>query len=85
MSNPIFKITSASDTSIGFDYQFYYYLYLILDLRHGDKIGIELKDDIHIEKSDNTLILIQTKHTIQTNSGGNTINLTERDNDLWKQ
>lgn len=84
MDNSRFKITSASDTSIGFDYQFYFYFYLLLDLRHSEKIGIEIKDDIHIDLANGKLILIQAKHTIQKGSSGNQINLTERDIDLWK-
>jgi len=60
------EITSAAKTEIGFDYQFYYYFYLILDLRHGEKIGIEVKDDIHIDCADGDSILIQVKHTLQT-------------------
>jgi len=78
------NIISASDTSIGFDYQFYYFFYLLLDLHHGERIGLEVKDDIHVELPDGNLVLIQTKHTLQVTSGGDTINLTERDKDLWK-
>ena len=84
MENSRFKVTSASDTSIGFDYQFYFYFYLLLDLRHSEKIGIEIKDDIHIDLANGKLILIQTKHTIQKDSLDKPINLTERDIDLWK-
>ncbi|UFH36065.1 ABC-three component system protein [Flavobacterium acetivorans] len=84
MNKTRYEITSASDKSIGFDYQFYYYMYLILDLRHNEKIAIEIKDDIHIEFTDGKLILIQTKHTTQTNQDSTSINLTERDSDLWK-
>lgn len=84
MGKTRFDITSASDTSIGFDYQFYYFMYLVLGLRHNEKIGIEIKDDIHVELQDGNLILIQTKHTIQTKKDSTTINLTERDKDLWK-
>jgi len=78
------NITSASETSIGFDYQFYYFFYKILFLRHGEKIGLEVKDDVHLSLADGKTILIQTKHSIQTNASGNIINLTERDKDLWK-
>jgi len=80
----IFNLTSAADTAIGFDYQFYYFLYLILGLGHGEKIGFEVKDDIHIELPDGETILIQTKHTVQQKADGSNINLTERDKDLWK-
>jgi hypothetical protein len=84
MGKTRYDITSASDKSIGFDYQFYFYMFLILDLRHNEKIGIEIKDDIHIDLHDGRLILIQTKHTIQTKKDSSSINLTERDKDLWK-
>lgn len=76
--------TSAADTSIGFDYQFYYFFYLILDLRLGETIGFEIKDDVHVEFSNGQMVLIQTKHTVQRNAYGQIINLTERDIDLWK-
>lgn len=79
-----YSVTSASDKKIGFDYQFYYFFFLLLDLRHGQKIGFEDKDDIHIELPNNELILLQTKHTIQVNSSGEPTNLTELDSDLWK-
>lgn len=79
MNKSRYEITSASDKSIGFDYQFYFFMYLILDLRHNEKIAIEIKDDVHIEMATGELILIQTKHTTQSNK-----NLTERDIDLWK-
>lgn len=78
------NITSADDKSIGFDYQFYYFFYTILDLRHGEKVGIEVKDDVHIDLVDGTTILIQAKHTLQHTKDGNSINITERDKDLWK-
>lgn len=76
--------TSAADTSIGFDYQFYYFFYLILELRFGESIGFEVKDDIHIDFADGTTELIQIKHSVQTTSGGEPINLTELSGDLWK-
>lgn len=78
------NITSADDKSIGFDYQFYYFFYALLDLRHGEKIGIEVKDDVHIDFADGSTILIQAKHTLQQKKDGNSINLTARDKDLWK-
>jgi uncharacterized protein YxeA len=76
--------TIADDKSIGFDYQYYYFLFRLLGLEEGEKIGIEVKDDVHIDLSNGQMILIQLKHTIQTNSSGEMINLTERDSDLWK-
>lgn len=85
MSNTPTQIASdASDTSIGFDYQFYHFFLLLLDLRHGEQIGIEVKDDVHVDLPNGSLMLIQTKHTVQRNAAGEIINLTERDTDLWK-
>jgi len=76
--------TSAADTSIGFDYQFYYFFLMLLNLKIGEKIGLEVKDDIHIDFTNGKTIYIQTKHSVQTKSDGTVINLTERDKDLWK-
>lgn len=76
--------TIADDKSIGFDYQYYYFLFRLLGLEEGERIGIEVKDDVHIDLSNGQMILIQLKHTVQTNSAGEMINLTERDSDLWK-
>lgn len=76
--------TSAADTSIGFDYQHYYFLYRILNLGKGQSVGFEVKDDVHTELAADFNVLYQLKHTIQTNSGGSPIALTELDGDLWK-
>jgi len=75
---------TAGPQAIGFDYQFYYFMLLALDLKFGQKIGFEVKDDVHIDKEDGTTILYQAKHTITKNSKGNPQNLTELDTDLWK-
>ena len=75
---------TADDKVVAFDYQFYYFMYLALNLKHGDKIGFEVKDDIHIEMSDGTTILYQAKHSISTKSDGTPENLTLLDKDLWK-
>ncbi|MDR2010910.1 MAG: DUF4297 domain-containing protein [Bacteroidales bacterium] len=69
---------TAGAQSLGFDYQFYYFVLLALELNSGEKIGFEVKDDIHIEK-ENEIILFQAKHTINENQ-----NLTTLDVDLWK-
>lgn len=75
---------SAGSQSLGFDYQFLYFVYLLLGLKQGAKIGYEVKDDIHIEKADGTVVLMQAKHTVQKKSDGSTINMSTLDNDLWK-
>ena len=75
---------SAGPQAIAFDYQFYYFMYLALELRHGQQIGFEIKDDIHIDKADGTTILFQAKHSVLTNADGTPKNLTTLDADLWK-
>lgn len=75
---------TAGPQAIGFDYQFYYFILLVLELRPGQKIGFEVKDDIHIDKEDGTTILFQAKHTILKNTNDNLQNLTTLDSDLWK-
>lgn len=40
---------SAADTSIGFEYQYYYYLDRLVNLRAGESAGLEVKDDVHSE------------------------------------
>lgn len=78
------EITAAEDKSIGFEYQYYYFLYLILGLQSGESIGLEIKDDIHIDFQNGNQTFLQLKHSVQTNSKGEIINLRESDMDLWK-
>ena len=54
-------------------------MFLALELRNGQKIGFEIKDDVHIDREDGTTIWYQAKHTI-----GTLQNLTTLDTDLWK-
>lgn len=84
ISKKYFETTTADDKSVGFDYQYYYFLYLLLNLEEGQSLGLEVKDDIHIESSNNSITLIQLKHSTQTNDDGKVINLRQRDVDLWK-
>ncbi|MCX0360914.1 hypothetical protein LI034_07865 [Clostridium perfringens] len=76
--------TSADKKSIGFDYQFLYFIYRALELKPEEKIGYEVKDDVHIELVDGREIFLQLKHSLQTNVDKNIINMTEKDADLWK-
>jgi hypothetical protein len=78
------EITAAETKSIGFEYQYYYFLLKLLNLSDGETIGLEVKDDVHIDMPDGRLILLQLKHTLQSNAAGDPINLKERDIDLWK-
>lgn len=82
--NKIQEEHTAGPIAIGFDYQFYLFMFYILELKLGEKIGFEVKDDIHTDKSDGTTILFQAKHTIQKNTNGSAKNLTTLDTDLWK-
>ncbi|MQY49522.1 hypothetical protein GAO09_26150 [Rhizobiales bacterium RZME27] len=76
--------TSAEDKSIGFDYQYYYFLNELLNLKAGQTAGLEVLDDVHVERADGTRLLVQLKHTVQTSAQGSPINLTTLDGDLWK-
>jgi hypothetical protein len=84
MGKKAIETTSAETKSIGFDYQYYYFLLQLLNLDEGETIGLEVKDDVHIDLPDGRLILLQLKHTLQSNATGDPINLKERDIDLWK-
>ncbi|PGZ92219.1 hypothetical protein [Bacillus sp. AFS029533] len=76
--------TTADNKSVGFDYQYYYFLFLLLKLKDGEEIGIEVKDDVHLDLKDGSQVLIQLKHSIQTRNDKRIVNLTELDGDLWK-
>lgn len=75
---------SAADTSIGFEYQYYYYLDRLINLRTGESAGLEVKDDVHSDLADGFCILVQLKHTVKTNAAGSPIALAELSSDLWK-
>jgi hypothetical protein len=76
--------TSAADKAIGFDYQYYYFLYRVLKLGLNESVGLEVKDDVHTDLDNDCQILIQLKHTTQKNADGSAKNLTTFDSDLWK-
>jgi hypothetical protein len=75
---------AAADKSIGFEFQYYYFLKTLLSLKPGETVGLEVLDDVHTELSNNRQILVQLKHTTQTNATGLATNLTTLDGDLWK-
>ncbi|WP_284459809.1 ABC-three component system protein [Chryseobacterium sp.] len=75
---------TAGAQSIGFDYQFYYFMYLSLNLKHGEKIGFEVKDDVHIDLEDGSTVLLQAKHSTLVKADGSVQNLTTLDSDMWK-
>ncbi|OPC66450.1 hypothetical protein BAY13_17085 [Elizabethkingia bruuniana] len=75
---------TAGPQILGADYQFYYFMYLAVGLKTGQKVGFEVKDDLHIDNPDGTTVLIQAKHSIATKANGEAANLTTFDSDLWK-
>jgi hypothetical protein len=81
--NKVIEQHTAGPQVVGFDYQFYYFMYLSLKLIQGQKIGFEVKDDIHIETPEGQA-LYQTKNSVLKNASGDTQNLSLLDVDLWK-
>lgn len=76
--------TSAADKSIGFEYQYYYFLDRVLNLKTGQVAGLEVEDDVHSTLNVDLNIFFQLKHTVQTNTAGTPVALTELDEALWK-
>ncbi len=63
-----FEKTSADDKIIGFEYQYYYFMKELIELKEGQVIGFEVKDDIHIDVINKNKVLtklVQLKHSIQ--------------------
>jgi hypothetical protein len=60
------------------------FLWKVLLLQPNESVGLEVKDDVHTDLSNNHKILYQLKHTIKKNPGGSIANLTTSDLDLWK-
>lgn len=84
MKDDIQKKHTAGPQSSGYDYQFYYFMLQVLQLKCGEKVGFEVKDDVHIDGKDGKVVLYQTKHSTQENKDGKIQNLTTLDVDLWK-
>ena len=81
---PFADKNSAADKAIGFDYQYYYFLYKLLKLGKDETVGLEVKDDVHSDLENDYQLLIQLKHTTQLGAKGKPKNLTTFDSDLWK-
>ncbi|WP_151962416.1 ABC-three component system protein [Acinetobacter bereziniae] len=77
-------ITNADNKEIGFQYQYYYFLYKLLNLKKGQSVGLEVQDDVHSTLNNNEQILFQLKHTVRKNASGQPVALAELDIDLWK-
>jgi hypothetical protein len=76
--------TGAETKSIGFDFQYYFFLWKLLSLKKGESVGLEVKDDVHTELKNDVNIYYQVKHSVQKNKKGNIKNITSSDIDLWK-
>lgn len=76
--------TAADAILVAFDYQYYFFLWKLLSLRTGESVGLEVKDDVHTELSNDEQILYQVKHTVKKDTLGQPINITASDHDLWK-
>lgn len=76
--------TAAPGASAGFEYQYYYFLYRLLNLKKGQSVGLEIKDDVHTDLQNDVQLLFQLKHTIQKQANNSPIALSELDSDLWK-
>jgi hypothetical protein len=78
------ETTSAANKSIGFEFQFYYFLYRLLMLSEGESVGLEVEDDVSAKLNNNRLVLVQLKHTIQESVSGDAKAMSTLDGDLWK-
>lgn len=84
MAKTFAERTSAADKWIGFDYQYYYFIDKLLNMKMGESIGLEVLDDVHAKISSGRQLLFQLKHTIGLAANGSPVNLTSLDSDLWK-
>lgn len=76
--------TAAEKKSIGFDHQYYFFLWKLLSLTPGESVGFEVKDDVHTDLNADKQVLYQVKHTVLNKADGAPKNLTTYDLDLWK-
>jgi hypothetical protein len=76
--------TSAADKAIGFDFQYYHFLWRLLTMKSDESVGLEVLDDVHAELATKRKIFIQLKHTTQKKSDGTPRNMTQLDVDMWK-
>ena len=75
---------AAVPSTLGYDYQFYYFVYRALRLNDDQTIlSFEKIDDLAEEQGDH-ITLYQLKHTIGTRQNGEIDLISPRDNDLWK-
>lgn len=77
--------TASEKKSIGFDYQYYFFLWKVISLQPNESVGLEVRDDVHCELNNNHQLLYQIKHSLKKQADGITPkNLTTSDLDMWK-
>ena len=75
---------SAADIFAAFEYQWnYFVLRLLKENDDAATVSFELLDDVNTQTEEG-ITLYQIKHSIRKNPKGETINLSNRDTDLWK-
>lgn len=79
-----YERTSAAKTELGFEYQFYYFLNQLLQLKKGESVSWEVEDDVCRKLNNGVEVFFQIKHTVQKKSDGTPTYLTNLDGDLWK-
>ena len=77
---------SAADIFLAFEYQWDYFVLSLLSksIDSTTEVSFELFDDVAIQQGPSSIVLCQVKHTVQKSKKGKTINLSNRDIDLWK-
>lgn len=79
MAKNFFDKISADKNQLGFEYQDLVCLEQLVNMKPGEVVGLEVFDDVHRVELDGNKILIQVKHSINSEEA-----LTNRDVDLWK-
>lgn len=75
---------SAADIFTAFEYQWNYFILMLLkEVDEEVTISFEYHDDVDVQSEDK-IKLYQIKHSIRKNKKKETINLSDRDVDLWK-
>ena len=75
---------AAVPSTLGYDYQFYYFVYRALRLNDDQTVlSFEKIDDVAEEQGDH-ITLYQLKHTIGARKNGKIDLISPRENNLWK-
>lgn len=75
---------SAAHVFAAFEYQWNYFVLQLLGIiDDSTTVSFERLDDVD-KQTGESITLYQIKHSVQKNANGETINLSNRDTDLWK-